>query len=101
MSAYSLTPVEQLMLRHIGKRYYHIDMADAVRGVGLVFGHRKWLDAQYIVAFIALQGLERHGLLTWLGSSRALGHKGWHGGVWTLTDAGVAEIARLTGEAQE
>lgn len=96
-----LFPLEHLMLQHIcGSDRYNTgaDMADASGFMrGFTFGHRKWIDAQYCVAFIALRGLEEHGYVTWSGGSRALGRRGWHGGLWKPTDAGKAAARALEG----
>lgn len=66
-----------------------LDITDATGGFGVhVGGHAKWANAHNCMAFIALRGLERRGLVAWSGSSRALGQLGWHGGLWRLTEEG-------------
>ena len=96
-----LFPIEKLMLLHFKKKGpVPLDMADAVGAFNcLIFGHKKWLNAQYCMAFMALEGLKKKELVTWKGQSRALGHQGWHGGLWKITDKGKDVIKELTGDA--
>lgn len=94
MSAQDMTPLDKLMLQHLcsGDQYsFGADLYDASNFLGSVWfvGHKKWNDAQLCVTFIALRGLEQMGYLTWTGSSRALGHRGYHGGLWRPTEAGM------------
>ena len=80
----NIFPLDKLMLQHLcGSDKYKCgaDLHDAMSFMGaLMAGHSKWIDAQLCVTFIALRGLESMGYLTWTGPSRALGHKGYHGG---------------------
>lgn len=92
MTKPNLYPLERLMLLHL-RRFgdFPADMAEAAGVFGVyTSGHRKWPDARNCMAIIALEGLERHGLVIWSGQSRALGHRGWYGGLWRLTDGGKA-----------
>ena len=95
-----LFPLEKMMLAHLcgSDRFDRgADLTDATNFVGVFhFGHRKWVDAQYCVAWIALQSLEEMGYLTWTGESRALGHRGYHYGLWKPTEAGKAAARQAT-----
>lgn len=91
-----LYPLERLMLKYLVQRAYPRDFAvryDLIDAIGyqgpFYFGSKKWFEAQMIMAFIQLEGLERAGYLQWQGNSRDLGRRGYHGGVWFLTEMGV------------
>jgi hypothetical protein len=88
-----LLPLEKLMLKHLcdGGRYLNgADLTDASMFFGVhTWGHKKWTGAQLCVTWMALRSLEEKGFVTWKGQSRALGHLGYHYGVWTPTEEGI------------
>ena len=88
-----LLPMENLMLKHVCTERFRMcgaDLTDASGFFGVhTWGHRKWVDAQLCVTWMALRSLEEKGFLEWRGQSRALGHRGYHYGIWTPTEAGM------------
>lgn len=101
MKKRNLFPLERLMLMHLNRAQFKLgaDLTDATTVFGVhTGGHKKWADAHYCMAFIALRGLESRGLAAWSGQSRALGHRGYHYGLWKVTDKGAKLAAELVGQ---
>lgn len=85
-----------MLLRMESKGGHHLDIHDITTS-DLIFtaGHQKWGQAQIIHAFLVTLSLMQRNLLEWQGESRALGKRGWHGGLWSLTPEGALKAVEL------